>query len=527
VIGGLTTETGFLNGKAIAAVEEYDPVTNAWTSKADMPDPRGSLPKASPVVHGKIYVIGGGSPAVARVDIYDPITDTWTRGTDMPTRRLLQATATWNGEIYVFGGITSVPSWQGQILDTTEVYDPQTDTWRTVAPMPLRVWEQSAEVIDGKIYVLGGASGTNAVRILQVYDPQTDTWANGTPLGIGTRGFGATVLCGNIYAFGGWLNSGQRPYSNTWVYNSITDTWTEGIPLPDTRAGLSTSLVNGKIYAIGGTPRPHNCQATSTVYELNLDFPPPDFNGDGVVNGADVAILVEHWDTDDPYFDIAPRPCGDGIVDTQDLLFLAESIGKEVQDPTLAAHWALDEAEGAVALDSVSDNGDSDGYVIGDPVWQPDGGKVDGAIQLDGIDDAIITAPVLNTADGPFSVLAWIKGGAPGQAIISESSGPAWLSLDSLTGNFMTELASAGRGASFLLSQTVIDDGNWHRVGLVWDGMYRTLYVDGVAIAEDTQNGLASPANGFYIGTGKNMAPGTYFSGLIDDVRIYNRAVRP
>jgi hypothetical protein len=91
----------------------------------------------------------------------------------------------------------------------------------------------------------------------------------------------------------------------------------------------------------------------------------------------------------------------------------------------------------------------------------------------------------------------------------------------------MTELTSAGRSATPLQSQAVITDGNWHRIGFVWDGLYRTLYVDGVAVAEDTQDGLDSPASGFYIGTGKAMAPGTYFWGLIDDIRIYDRAVKP
>jgi len=91
----------------------------------------------------------------------------------------------------------------------------------------------------------------------------------------------------------------------------------------------------------------------------------------------------------------------------------------------------------------------------------------------------------------------------------------------------MTELTSPGRGAAPLQSQAVITDGNWHRVGFVWDGLYRTLYVDGIAVAEDTQDDLANSGNGFYIGAGKAMAPGTYFSGLIDDVRIYNRAVKP
>jgi hypothetical protein len=92
-------------------------------------------------------------------------------------------------------------------------------------------------------------------------------------------------------------------------------------------------------------------------------------------------------------------------------------------------------------------------------------------------------------------------------------------------GKLMTELKSPGRDAAALMSQTVIADGVWHRIGLVWDGSQRMLCVDVVTVAEDTQNGLEASAGGLYIGTGNAMAPGTYFSGLIDDVRIYNVAL--
>ncbi len=91
----------------------------------------------------------------------------------------------------------------------------------------------------------------------------------------------------------------------------------------------------------------------------------------------------------------------------------------------------------------------------------------------------------------------------------------------------MTELKVTGRGAAELPSQAFITDGNWHRIGLVWDGSNRALYVDGVAVAEDTQANLEGLYNGLYIGTGKAMEPGSFWSGLIDDVRIYNRAVTP
>jgi len=341
------------------------------------------------------------------------------------------------------------------------------------------------------------------------------------------RNSSTSVVDEKIYAFGGVDRRGGAPLSTLFEYDPATDTWTAKDDMPVRLGGVGTSVIGGRIYVIGGNsaPYPYN-PSLSTVweYDTGLAVSSPDFNGDGVVDSRDVSLMVDHWHTDNTLYDIAPLPFGDDIVDVQDMIFLSEYLLEELDDPTLVAHWALDETEGDIAQDSVGDNL---GFVIGGPVWQPDAGQVNGAIQLDGVGDVIVAGPPLNPAEGPLSVFVWVQGGAPGQAIISEPAGPDWLSLDPLAGHLMTELTNAGRGATFLQSQAVITDGNWHRIGLVWDGLYRTLYVDGVAVAEDPQDGLVSPGNGFYIGTGKAMAPGTYFSGLIDDVRIYNRVVKP
>jgi hypothetical protein len=50
---------------------------------------------------------------------------------------------------------------------------------------------------------------------------------------------------------------------------------------------------------------------------------------------------------------------------------------------------------------------------------------------------------------------------------------------------------------------------------------------DDVIVAEDTEGGLRAPGAGLCIGVGNGYAADTFFSGLIGDVRIYNRAVRP
>jgi len=202
------------------------------------------------------------------------------------------------------------------------------------------------------------------------------------------------------------------------------------------------------------------------------------------------------------------------------------SIGQLPPLPPLA-HWKLDETEGDIAYDSTGVN---DALVLGDPLWQPVGGQVDGALQFDGVDDYVITDPVLNPADGVFSVVAWIKGGAPGQAVLSQADGASWLCTDSVEGNLMTELKASGRGAGGpLLSQTVITGGEWHRLGLVWNGSYRYLYVDGAEVAKDAAplSSLEDAYGGLYFGVGSTLAPGTFFSGLIDDIRIYNRVVDP
>ena len=254
------------------------------------------------------------------------------------------------------------------------------------------------------------------------------------------------------------------------------------------------------------------------------EVPTVDFNGDEVIDCADICIMVDHWGEDYALCDVAPPPFGDGIVDVQDLIFLSEHL---FEDYRLTAHWKLDETDGTIAYDSISLN---EGIVHGDPTWQPADGQVDGALQFDGINDYISTPPVLDPADAPCSVYVWLKGGAPGQAVISQAGipwGPHWLGAEPSEGNLMTELKGTGRFDRSLVSGSIITDGNWHHIGFVWDGSNRTLYVDDVEVATDTQSRMRSIYGGLYIGADKNLDPGNFFSGLIDDVRIYNRAVTP
>jgi hypothetical protein len=253
-------------------------------------------------------------------------------------------------------------------------------------------------------------------------------------------------------------------------------------------------------------------------------IPVVDFNGDGQVDIQDLLRLIESWGRDDPSVDMGPMPWGDGKVDKKDLEILMRYWQQEILDPRLAAYWKLDEAEGVVAADKAGTN---NGTLFGLPTWQPTGGKVKGTLQFDGIDDYVSTPFVLDPGKQAFSVFAWVKGGGPGQAILSQAGGANWLMASAPDGTLATELKGSGRKDKPLGSAAVITDGNWHRVGLSWDGSNRILYVDDIAVARDTQASLVGSTGNLTMGAGSTMSPASFWKGLIDDVRIYDRAVTP
>jgi len=538
---------------------------DTWTQKADMPTARFGC--AASVVNGKIYVIGGeqvhNNPTpFAVVEMYDPATDTWERKADMPTGREGLATAVVDGRIYAIGGQRGAFN----MVVTVEVYDPAADTWERKANMPTARGWASASVVNGKIYLPGGFG----VSIMEEYDPVpvTDTWTRKASMPTPTYAFSTSVVNGKIYALGG-VTWDQEHLSNVFEYDPAKNKWMRKASMPTKRASLSTCVVNGKIYAIGGTASGSGGAGLPTVevydpatdsWEKKTDMPTGrhmfaggmvdgkiyviggksgslclssveeydpyplvvDFNFDGIVDSADMCIMIDHWGEDYPPCDIGPMPWGDGVVDVQDLIVLAEHL---FEDYRLVAHWKLDEMADDIAFDSI--NG-LDATVHGEPIWQPTSGRLAGALELDGIDDYVSAPFVLNPGKGSMCAFAWIKGGLPGQVIISQTGdfGSTWLGIDPSEGKLMTGFSGMYFGD--LVSETIVTDSQWHHVGLVYDldTLHRRLYVDGALVAEDAMVVSGMPSDGgLYIGADKTLAAGTFFSGLIDDVRIYTVAL--
>jgi N-acetylneuraminic acid mutarotase len=509
-------------------VEEYDPATDTWAAKADLPTSRAL--SVTGTVNGKIYVIGGegslGGSARATVEEYDPVTDTWTRKADMPTPRTRASASVVDGKIYVFGGASGGGSGYPE-MSTVEAYDPATDTWARKADMPAPRELLATSVVGGKIYAICGQREDGTHRdvypTVDMYDPATDTWTKKADAPLPRKVHSACVLNDIIYVFGGRNVIGGWPQSTLFQYDPAADTWAALEDMPYEVAVAPASTVDGRIYLIGGSSTWPPNQVLSTVWEYDPNPLVVDFNGDEIVNFKDFSMLAQYWYRDDSPF----------VNHRMDYEYLAGFVEHWLEDFRLVEHWQLDETEGIIAYDSVGEN---DGTLNGDPNWQRADGQIDGALQFDGIDDYVSAGFALGPADLSLSVFAWIKGGAPGQVIISQPDrrvgrfiepGSTWLGTDPADGRLMTKLLDPLFGP--LESDSVITDGQWHHVGLVYDfdGFHRRLYVDGAEVAKDTDvvAGLQSSDGGLYFGAGKDLDVGSLFSGLIDDIRIYNQAL--
>ncbi len=265
-------------------------------------------------------------------------------------------------------------------------------------------------------------------------------------------------------------------------------------------------------------------RATSDIWQVEVT-PIVDLNGDGIVDAADFGRLIDSWHTNDPLCDIAPPPMGDGFVDVQDLVVLAEYLPPSLE---CVAHWMLDEVQGTMAYDSV---GGSDAAVVGDPTWRPTDGKIGGALQFDGVDDYISTDFAADPKVGSVRVVAWIKTGVAGRVIVSQVPGTLfgsiWLATNASDGTLMTGMMLP---LPALYSTAVAADGQWHEVAVEWDGIYRRLFLDREEVSRDIAPMSLPPIawdGTLNIGTGEGFQPDSFFSGLIDDVRIYQSAVEP
>jgi N-acetylneuraminic acid mutarotase len=260
---------------ATAAQAQMSP--SPWKKGAPFPEPDEEFYGVA--VNGKLYVIGGWGEGKARGANYEyePATDKWTKKTSMPRPAHHAALATSNGKIYVCGGFVApekspLPigaAWQP--VDNVWEFDPATDSWKELAPLPRKCGAAVAVEVRGKIHLIGGvttAEGSkapfftfmgpcNVLSTNDVYDPATNKWESRKPMAVPRNHAFAAAVNGKIYVIGGRTGHGFiMSATNTDVveeYDPANDLWSAPKErLPTARSGGGWGTDGRRIYVAGG-----------------------------------------------------------------------------------------------------------------------------------------------------------------------------------------------------------------------------------------------------------------------------------
>jgi len=245
-----------------------------WLTLAPFPVPSEEVLGAS--AGGKMYVFAGLAPGwkpKALVYEYDPAADKWTQKKPMPLPSHHVAFTTLNDKIYAFGGFklpeNGPPAWDP--IDNAWEYDPASDTWKALAPLPNKRGAASAAVLNGKIYVTGGATNLpgvkengihptrphNVVATVDVYDPASNTWSSARPLLLARNHHASAAVGGKLYVIGGRVSSAFISGTSNNVdlvesYDPATDLWTARSRMPTPRSAIAAGAFGNYIIVPGG-----------------------------------------------------------------------------------------------------------------------------------------------------------------------------------------------------------------------------------------------------------------------------------
>ncbi len=227
-------------------------------------------------VGGQLYLLGGRGNR--NVDRFDPETNTWESLEPMPIQMHHFQPVVVGSRIYVIGAFTCCfPN--EEIVRDIYIYNTITESWTTDGEIPADRARGSAAAVlhQGKIYLIGGNTeghSGGAVAWLDEYDPTTGQWTELDDAPNARDHFMAAIAHGKIVASSGRQTSTTpsvfaNPVLATDIYDLTTSVWSSTTDIPRARAGALTVAYGAEVIVAGGEINTSN-DALATVEAFNV-----------------------------------------------------------------------------------------------------------------------------------------------------------------------------------------------------------------------------------------------------------------
>jgi hypothetical protein len=466
VAGGMGTGTSFLS-----SAELYDPVTGGWRATGPMTVGRRSH-TATLLPSGKVLVAGGccdGGAVLISAEVYDPVAGTWS-----PTRNMTSARSSHTATLLPSGKVLAA-GWDA----SAELYDPESESWNPTGSMHVARVVHTATLLPlGKVLVAGGCCDSSGMLdSAELYDPLTATWSETGNMAVARHSHTETLLpSGRVLVAGGSGHSGFL--SSAELYDPVGGTWSAAQGMAETRAGHTATLLATGTVLVAGGGFSGGTRVSAELYDTASGRWSATGNMANAREGHTAALL------------------------SSGSVLVAGGSGAGLQSAELYASSAATPPLHSLALNGTTAYAEA-----------PDAAK----LNLTG-DWTVETWFKDETAGGynhPFAKLV---------AKADRNASPEVTYMIVIGNNVLRAGVQHNNVSIYAEADLATTTANaWHHVAAAFTRSTAnlTVYLDGVQVAEQTL-GVLSDGNTVPVGMGRGGSGGYYFTGKLDDVRIWN-----
>lgn len=258
VVAGGFIEVGVGRTGVTPSVEAYSPDTDTWRDLPDLPEARHHGMAAA--VGNRMFFMGGytasGDPSP---DVWELVDDVWANRAPLPEPVAAGAAAILGDAVYIVGGAPGAPFLR---------YDPEADSWSRLREPTTEREHVAGVALDGEIWALAGRWEGQIFDTTEVYDPVMGTWRAGPSLMEARSGFGAVVVDGSIVVAGGEVFSPDEALTSVEMLEPADDQWATIEPLPHGLHGNPLVAIDTAVYLPGGSIRAAAVDNDGLTYRL-------------------------------------------------------------------------------------------------------------------------------------------------------------------------------------------------------------------------------------------------------------------
>ena len=259
----------------------YDLVSQQYLQLAPMPMRLSHV--GITTYNGDIYVVGGLTDdlitpgATARAFRYITAENRWVEIASLPSARGALGLVTVGHHMYAISGVPQGPPGGTQQTAArtaaTHAYDFNTGTWSPRRPIPTARDHLGVTAYNGLIYAVGGRTAHNYARSeFERYDPATDTWATLLPIPMGSSGIQIVPVSGRLVVASGGDDIANWVDGRVFAYDPATSTWGQLPAIPKPVHGYAATENNGRLHVFGGS----ECASFAPIKDVeSLNIPTP------------------------------------------------------------------------------------------------------------------------------------------------------------------------------------------------------------------------------------------------------------